>query len=410
MALFVGTIFGIFLAVLILKKDVDFFNPAILFAIIILSTYFLACLHLSDLQTDYPLWFTLMILGLIIVFSIGCKFGSVISISEKNEIKYYSKPTMRLITLLLWLFIVISFVITIKTLGAPPALSGANRADYFISGWGSIVLLQSTLMGLLLYDHYNENAVGKAFWFYIITIAIIAVLFANKYQILYMFVLVLIARNSYGKKIKLGTFIIAAVVAVLVFIILFLLVYENMYGVSIDAIYSGYRMRLSSKMKFLTQPYLYATYNYENLYNYLISSNVHHIHGYKTFNAIIDTFHLEGLWSKNDILYANEWENMLKVPSLTTGTMFEDFAQDGGIIWMFVGTFVCGIVSSFCFRKFRVNKNFFWFFAFAASIVAIAFSFFSNSFTSKVTFINIIASALCGVIIKYTFTIKGRAV
>lgn len=43
MALFVGTIFGVFLAVLILKKDVDFFNPAILFAIIILSTYFLAC-------------------------------------------------------------------------------------------------------------------------------------------------------------------------------------------------------------------------------------------------------------------------------------------------------------------------------------------------------------------------------
>lgn len=407
MALFVGTVFGVFLAFLILKRNVDFFHPAILFTIIILGTYFLACLHLSDFQTSYPLWFTILIFGMLIVFWIGCKVGEALSTSEEKEIEYYSESTMRLVVRLLWFAIIISFIVTTKTLGAPPAISGTNRSEYFVSGWGSIVLLQSTLLALLLYDHYNENAVGKPFWFYVITIAVVAALFANKFQILYMLVLVMTARNSYGKKIKLLDIILAAIAAILIFMILFILVYENMYGVSIDEIHRGYRIHMPSNMKFLTQPYLYATFNYENLYNYLIG-NVHHIHGYKSFNAIISTFHLEGLWPKSDSIYSSEWRDILKVPSLTTGTMFEDFAQDGGVIWMTIGTFICGIISSFSFSKFKCNKNYFWFFAFSASIVAIAFSFFSNSFTSKVTFINVIASAICGWIINYTFTFKGK--
>ena len=407
MAVFVGIIFVIFLVFLILKRNVDFFHPAILFTIIILGTYFLACLHLSGLQTEYPLWFTMLIFGMVSVFWLGCKVGQVLPVPEGKEIEYYSESTMRLVVRLLWLAIIISFLITTKTLGAPPAISGTNRADYFVSGWGSIVLLQSTLLALLLYDHYNENAVGKPFWFYVVTIAVVAALFANKFQILYMLVLIMAAKNSYGKKVRLWGILVAAAAAVLIFTILFLFVYEDMYGISIDDIYMGYKMHIPSHMKFLTQPYLYAAFNYENLYHYL-TGNTHHIHGYKSFNAVISTFHLEGLWPKSDIEYAGEWKAMLKVPSLTTGTMFEDFAQDGGIIWMMVGTFVCGIISSFSFSKFKHDKNYFWFFAFSASVVAVAFSFFSNSFTSKVTFINILASALCGWLIKYTFTFKGK--
>ena len=88
MAVFVGIIFVIFLVFLILKRNVDFFHPAILFTIIILGTYFLACLRLSDLQTEYPLWFTMLIFGMVSVFWLGCKAGQVLPVSEGNGILF----------------------------------------------------------------------------------------------------------------------------------------------------------------------------------------------------------------------------------------------------------------------------------------------------------------------------------
>lgn len=412
MAAFVGIILGIYILI-IRRRTTDFMNPSVLFSLIILTSYFLACLRLSGLQSNYPIWFTVLIFLLIFSFFMGCQIGNNIKIQENVNLSFYSPSTMRLIAFLLWLFIVISFIVTIRQMGPPPAISGTNRSDYFLSGWGSIVLLQSTLMGLLLFDRYNERALGWMFWPYLVSIVIIALLFANKYQILYMLVLALVARNTYGKKIRIFTLLMAALIAVALFLILFTFVYKNMYGISMSAIYTGYRMRLPESLQGLTQPYLYAAFNYENLYNYLTSS-VHHLHGCRTFNAIIDTFHLDALLSSSSQSYINmyltEWKQMLRVPSLTTGTMFEDFAQDGGIPWMIIGTFVCGIWSSFSFNKFNSNKNYTWFFMYASAIVSISFSFFSNAFTSKVTFINLIASMLVGFIIEYTFTIKGTAI
>ena len=411
MAAFVGILFIIYIIFLIRRKSTDFLDPSVLFTIIILATYFLACLHLSDLQSKYPIWFTMLILGLIFCFYLGCQTGKSIRISSEPEPDNYSPSTMRIVTFLLWFAIVVAFLITVRQLGAPPTISGTERSDYFLSGWGSIVLLQSTLIGLLLYDRYNQKALGRTFWPYMISIVIIALLFANKYQILYMLVLAIVAKNTYGKKIRFFTLITAAAISVILFLLLYIFVYKDMYGISMSTIYTGYRMRIPEKLQNLTQPYLYAAFNYENLYRYL-TANVHHLHGYKTFNALIDSFHLDSILPSSARfyihLYLKEWKTMLKVPSLTTGTIFEDFAQDGGIPWMIIGTFLCGIWSSYCSRKFKAKKNFAWFFLYASAIVSICFAFFSNAFTSKVTFINIIASILVGFIIKYTFTMRGK--
>lgn len=408
MTIYLGILLIILILYIIIQKSVNLMEPGVLFCIIILTTYFLATLRLSSLQSVYPLWFTLLILAMIAMFYLGCRTANVFSISDA-ETQTYDPFRMRCIIFVLWTLILFGFLMTVQTLGAPPAISGTERADYFVSGWGSIVLLQTTLAALLLFDRYNQRAVGGMFWIYMASIVILTALYANKFQIIYLLVLILVARNSYGKKIKIKNLLLLALAIILLFVILFQFVYQNMYGVTMKDMYIGYYMNIPYKFNFITQPYLYLAYNYENLYHYLISSP-HHLYGYKTLYGFIDSFHLEGLVPANILAYIDEWKNLLKVPSLTTGTMFEDFAQDGGIPLMFILTYLAGVWSAFCYRKFQKNKNFIWFFLYAASVVAIFFSFFSNAFTSKVTLINIFASLVIGWVLHTRFLYHGKEI
>lgn len=405
-------VLGILLLILILyiffNRSVNLMEPGILFCVIILSTYFLANLHLSELQSAYPVWFSLLILSMIAVFYIGCKTANTFTVGHA-EISPYDPSMMRHVVFILWVLILLGFIMTVRALGAPPAISGTERSEYFVSGWGSAVLLQTTLTALLLFDRYHQKATGRMYWTYMLSIILLTILYANKFQIIYLLVLILAAKNSYGKKIHIKNLLLLAFVIILLFIILFQFVYQNMYGITMKDMYIGYYMNIPYKFSFITQPYLYLAYNYENLYHYLISSP-HHLYGYKTLYGVIDSLRLEGFVPQNILIYTEEWKHLLKVPSLTTGTMFEDFAQDGGIPLMFVLTYLAGMWSSFCYRKFQCNKNFQWFFLYASSVVAIFFSFFSNAFTSKVTLINIAASLLVGWVLQTKFIYKGREI
>lgn len=407
MTVFIGISLLMLIIYISLNKSIDLLEPGVLFCIIILTTYFLSCLRLSSLQSIYPIWFSLLIISMIGIFTLGSKTAYLIAIPYTKE-RTYSISTMKLVISILWILIVFSFFMTVRTLGAPPAISGTERSEYFVSGWGSIVLLQLVLTALLLYDRYHRQAIGKLFWFYLFSIVVMTLLFANKFQIIYLFVLILTARNTYGEKIRIRTLVVLSIIIVLLFIFLFVFIYENMYGISMKDIYINYYMRIPNKYSFLSQPYLYLAFNFENLYHFLISPH-HSLYGYKTLNVFIEVFHLEGLFSDSTIAHVGEWKNFLKVPSLTTGTMFEDFAQDGGIPMMSICTFVCGFWSSFCYRKYNNNKNFEWFFMYAASIVAIFFSFFSNAFTSKVTMINISVALFISFLLKKNFVFDRRS-
>ncbi|MFC3927402.1 O-antigen polymerase [Streptococcus caprae] len=405
MVIVIGLILLGYVLSIVFNKKVDILNPSTIFSLLILGTYFISTLRLSLLQSVYPLWFSVLILLMIFMFYLGNK-SSVVFKQPNTELDiHYFPSTMKTISFIFWLAIMVSFAMMVNKLGLPPALSKGNRAEYFISGWGTIVILQSSFFALLMFDRFNKNALKSFFWIYSVSIFILAVLLSNKFQIIYMIILYIVARHSYKKQIKISTLIKLSLVIVFLFALLFEFVYEDMYGVSLQAMQLGYRMVTPEKLSFLTQPYLYVAFNYENLFNFL-NSETHTLFGLRTFSAFIDILHLESLYPQSLLAYVEEWKSLLKINSLTTGTMFQDFAQDGGIIWMIICTYFCGLWSGVCYRRFKVNKNFISFFLYAASTVAIFTSFFSNVFTSKVTILNLIVSILIGLILQIEFVFR----
>nr|WP_281505714.1 O-antigen polymerase [Streptococcus uberis] len=248
----------------------------------------------------------------------------------------------------------------------------------------------------------------KMFWVYCTSIVLIAVLLSNKFQIIYMLVLFLISYNSFKKKIKLKTLMLSALSIIFLFILLYEFVYKDMYGVSMDTLYSAYRMRIPGNLKYLTQPYLYVAFNFENLYHFIVS-DTHHLHGLKSFGSILELFNLKGIYSLQTLSYLSEWKNLLPIPSMTTGTMFQDFVQDGGIPFAYVMTYLCGFGSRASYDSFKINKNFGSFFLYAATTVAIFMSFFANVFTLKVTVMNVIVALIFSMILKLNLVIgKGK--
>ena len=398
MTVFLAIVLLFYILFLIFNKKLDLLNPSIIFSLVIFGTYFLSHLRLSLLQNIYPMWFTALIFCMIIMFYLGDKTASKMKNKSSETEITYSSTTMRAIIFILWLAILISFFMMFLILGAPPAISKGNRAEYFVSGWGTIVILQSTFFGLLLYDRFNKNSVKWMFWIYALSILLIALLLSNKFQLIYMLVLYLVAYNSYKRRIKINTLVKVVLVVLLMFVLLYKFIYEPMYGISLQTMQQGYKMILPKSLNFLIQPYLYVAFNYENLYNFLLHKT-HVLYGLKTFGTVAEIFHLDDIFFKR-MLLLDEWKNLLRVSSMTTGTMFQDFAQDGRILGMFILTYLSGLWSGICYRVFKENKSFTYFFLYSATTAAIFISFFSNAFTSKVTLINIGASILIGLLLK----------
>lgn len=376
---------GIFL-VYGIKKRKDFFRPAFLFCTVIMSTFFLDTLRLSLLQKEYPIWFTIVIILMCVFFGVGTK--GRIKIVIRKEKKYF-KINYRMLCLVLWLAIVLSFFVTVRMLGAPPAISKVNRAEYFISGWGTILLLYQLLFGLAIYDFYNYNILGKMKWVYIATAIFISLMLSNKYQLISLLILFLVAKNSFGKRLNVKHLIIVLVLIITMFIILYEFVYHQMYNVSMDEMYIGYKMIIPERLSFLTTPYLYIAYNYQNLYHYILNGSGY-TYGAMTFGGGLEILGITEKLPEIIKCRMTEWQTILQVDSLTTGTLFKDFAMDGGLVWMFLGTFCCGFFSHNSYRYFQREKSFLSFYLYSLVINAIVLSFFTNAFTSKITIINLL--------------------
>lgn len=386
-------------------KKFDLMCPSILFALTILITYFITCLRFSLLISVYPIWFFALILALITLFWLGTITAHHITIPIKKKEVTYSKRTMRIVCMFFFLLIIISFLMTIHYLGAPPAISKNNRAEYFVSGWGTIIMLETVFFGVILFDYFNFKAVRKEFWIYVFTILVISFLLSNKFQLIYILILFLISYNTYRKKISIKQFVLVSILVIGLFAFLYEFIYRDMYGISQEMIYQGYKMNIPFNLKFIVQPYNYIAFNYENLFNYLIS-NTHSTYGLKTFGSILEIFHLDKLYPIGISNYLDEWKNLLVINSMTTGTMFEDFAQDGGITFMIIMTYFLGIVSQIAFDSFKVNKNFIYYFFYSVTTTSIFMSFFSNVFTSKMTVVNIVIALLINKLIKIKIVLR----
>lgn len=390
MAIVVGSTLIVYLIILKIQKDINLLAPKTLFPLIILSTYFLAILQLSGLQHEYPAWFTFLIFGIIGVFLIGAQFANIIHWTKGSKNIGYDSLTIKILSFIMLMSILGAFLGEIIVLGLPPAISGTLRNQYFVSGIGSIVALQSSFWGMIIYDRYHQRNLGKLFWVYAMTIVVIAILLSNKYQIIYMGLILLMAHNSFRNRIKIKTFVIFTGLVIFLFIGLFELIYQNMYNVTFDKIATIYQMKLPESLNVLAQPYLYVAFNYENLYNFLISDHSN-LYGLATFQGVFKFFGLDNFYSLETQAILAQREAALNIDAMNTGTMFEDFAQDGDL-FIFIFTFLFGMLTSASYKNFKVNQSFFSFYLFVSTTSAIFMAFFVNTVTLKITLVNLLAA------------------
>ena len=395
------------------RMNVNVLNPSFLYAVIMLSTLAIGTLNLSGLQSEYPQWFILVVCFSTLLFTFGGSVAGRISLRETIKIglnnREYVPKSMKVCAISLWVVVVLSFLVMVKLLGPPPAISYVSRADYFVSGWGTFYLMQSSVFCLVLYDYYKDHVLGNFSYVIIGSIVLMAILMSNKYQLVYLLILFLVNKNCFQKRIKIKSLLLVSIFGILMFSLLYKYVYKYMYGVTLEQLYFSYQMNLPEGFLFITQPYLYVAFNVENLYHFLSNINVNeYTFGYVTFKEIFETISIDQLFSDKIIENAGLWKEMLQVPSLTTGTMLSDFAQDGGVIGILIFSFLAGMWSVYCYKLYLVKKNFGCFFLYASSLCGTFLSFFTNTYTMKSTVINIFVALIVSRIIRIRFTWGSR--
>lgn len=376
----------------------DLLSPGNLFTLIILSTFAIACLHFSNLQHNYPVVFMLQIILVVLFFA----FGSNIKIKSIREEKEYNCNLTKLKNAIYFLFIVVmgAFAIMWIKLGPPPAISKADRYNYFLSGIGTLYLMIDVLTFLLIYDLFTYKVIGKKTYIMLFFCLLAIVLMANKFQLIYLICQYLILYNLLKKKIRIKTLGILGIIILLIFFIFYAFIYKGMY-ISNDDMYRVNKMNFSEKFSMLTTPYIYIAFNYENLYHYMSLNNVEYGYGFYILQDLVDGFELKELLYENSNFLSNQWKYNLQYRWLTTGTMFKEFYMDFGYIGMLVGSSIIGYISKVSYVKRK--KSLFYTFFYVSNMVSIFLAFFTNNFVSINYLINIFIASL---ISRYCYTKK----
>lgn len=392
----VTSILIIFIANIIHKKQ-DILLPENLFVIVLLSTYDIACLKLSNLQHNYNLTFTV----LIIILAFSFWFGAHIKISSKNEsFKYdYYPKRLKQVIYILFIIVVGAFIITWIKLGAPPLISKTERFNYYLPIIGLLYLMIDLLSFLLIFDIFNGKCMKKKAYIMLLVILAMIILNSNKFQIIYLILQNIIIYNILKKKINIWTLVKVGILSLIIFIIYYMYVYNGVY-ISNDEMYEVNQMNFSKKFSLLTNPYLYISFNYENLFNYINLDYKSWGFGFYTFREIIESFNLTNFITNGNIEFINQWNNNLQYSWLTTGTIFKEFYMDFGIIGSIILTILLGVFCKNSYKKCYEQRSIFYLYLYSTNIVSIFICFFTNNFVS----INYLINLICAYIIdKYCF-------
>lgn len=418
-----GTLTLIFLIVYIftLIRHKNVVRPNTIFTIVILAALWITSLRLSSHQSEYPIWFFLLIYCTIILFNFGGRVFRSYSNSNTEYLEqairfdgmnYYNGRVLKLIVVVMWLAVMLSVAVTIFVLGAPPAISlTSDRSEYFLSGWGSIYSLNTVLYALILFDRYQKKALGK-FWNFIFTFSLYVVVFlmANKFQIFSLLLVYFVSRALLKKGQSLWKILIFVGAGLFIFVMMYNFIYAQMYNFSNEDTLYYYGVNLPGKYDFLANPYLYVATNFENLYHF-INTKHHMMFGYCEIYNITRSFKFcDAVFTKNIGYYYPEYTDSLHMGAMNTGSMFLIPYRDFGIAGMLLYSFLCGIICGSIEKYVIKKKNFTSYFLYCYAMICVFMSFFTDSFLTKNMIINLIAAFVISKLIheEVVFAYKGK--
>lgn len=381
-------------------RDNNVFRPDFIYAIVMLGGLFIAGLRLSSYQSSYEWWFYLCIYMSVLLFCISYYATKRYRQSEKKKEKirnergfcYNALATKRIIVIL-WLLVIGSVLVMWAILGAPPAISMENeRSSYYVSGVGTVYLLNMTLFSLLVFDNLQKKSLpNKVVAFLGLTIIFCVVLMANKFQIITLAIVFLTMRSILNKGQSFKSVLLLTVAAVLLFVGMYEILYSKMYSFTTSDTLYWYRLNLPRRLSFLSQPYLYIANNFENLYHFMTTQH-HNTLGYSLLYNLSRSLSLCNVIFGNQIAeYSKEFANSLQMSSMNTGSALMTPYNDFGVIGILIYSILIGAVSGFAEKKLIEKKNFKSVFFYSYVITASFLSFLSENFFSKPLVVNLIA-------------------
>ena len=303
-----------------------------------------------------------------------------------------------------------SFVSIWAIKGPPPLLSqSGNRADYYVSVWGSFYSMNTVLVALIIFDHYSKKCLDLPIKLVLlISVISVVILMGNKFQIFTLFIVYFTIKSILKKGETLKSIFKYILITITVFFILQVVLYENIYDVSLEDTVYSYGMNIPFYLNFLAQPYLYIANNFDNLYTF-INHEKHYMYGYNILYNITRSHFFCNLFYEHEMdVFLDEYQKSLKMPLMNTGSSFLDSYRDFGISGIFVYSLVIGFISGLAERQISKKRTFFSVFFYVYVIICLSLSFFTEAFASKAFLVNLFVSLLISSFLG--FNIKNRNV
>lgn len=397
------TLFVLFAYIIQIVRHDNIFRPHYIFSVIMLSALLITGLRISRLQSSYDVLFYITIYLSVLIVNVTHYITKKYSNLEARERTLrnvgtiaYDRKIVNALAKVLWILITVSVVITIIILGAPPAISMTDQRDeYFVSGWGTIYSLNTVLFALLIYDRFQKRYISNmCFYVFGGMVIIYVVLMANKFQIFTLLIVLFTEMAILKKGQALQSLFILAVIVVLVFLVMYVLIYSQMYNFTADDTIYWYKLNLPARLGFLAQPYLYVANNFENLFNYMKTPH-HYMFGYNIlYNATRNSSLCNLVFGESISKYASEFRNSLQMGAMNTGSCLLYPYRDFGVPGIIAYSCFCGFVFGQAEKRLVTKKDFASVFIYAYAVLSACFSFFSENLFSKPLIINLLSAMI----------------
>ena len=368
-----------------LKKNTDFLSPGRIFGMLWAFVLGVVELKWSRLQVEWSLFDWVIVLIALTTFFIGIYISYIINLDKPflsiREIRKSLRQSFidegRLFKFIVIYFLVClaSFIIEWKIEGYIPLFtSNPDKARVMFGIFGLNYVLNSINAVMFLVIQYfifvKGNYSKKAFLVLIFIISLgNYVLFVQRFG---MFILLMLGFALYyyaGKKIRIRTIIIFAVLIISLLAGIQSIRATQFYS---TYVYLGSKMKFSSQYSDLTIPYMYVAMNVENFVKYY-SHIEKHSFGFFTFEYLIELSTIR----KWFIDYYHFDKYKLHISGYNTFPFFWTYYLDYGIAGLALMPFIIGFIISEIYYYFHRNPT-----LVMLAMVSIVFAVIMISFNS----------------------------
>jgi len=399
---------GIGLYLFYFRKYHSLLAPPAVFSMSWIFCIGIACLKLSNLQTEWEFSTWLSFYLIFVLFVLGFKLGQKphISPARMEQIQQLSCSVQRLY-ILVPLFTVISlgsFLTEALLLGFVPlfTVDTPHAYSYFhISGlhYFTVLCVLVPAMGIL----YLHTAKDRKHLISVIACCFISlllpILMVSRFQLVFSVLLAIITmlflnENDCKKFLNPRTLLLLLITCISLLILYVFLTVERAH--SIEYLNGIFEMKDPETPIFLTQPYIYVVNNFEN-FNCLVRDLSEHTHGLK---MAFPLFALSGLkFIKPELV---SFPLYITKEELTTVTMFYDAYYDFGILGCCFMSGILGFVYSLFYRTIKLGIKSMPVLIYAQLTAYLMLSFFTTWFSNPTAWFYLGVCVVASLFVWYT--------